>query len=311
MIIAILALLAAAVILGGYYFFRVLVYPNVFPFDVTREKSIEWGWVNEEQYVAWPKEEFTVRSPYGYDLAAVYHPVSGSRRTVIISHGITFSRWGSVKYAALFYKRGFNVLIYDLRHHGMSGGMNTSFGFYEKNDLKTVVTWAFERLGPGGVVGTLGESLGAATTLQHAGIDPRIAFAVADCPYSRLSDLLRLRLRADYHLPPFPLLYAADAITNRLAGWRFAQASPMRYIPRIETPIFFIHGELDTYIPPRMSVEMYQAKRLGQRKLYIAPNAGHAESLKINPVEYDEKLGEFLYEIGLEEKVEPAASYAD
>lgn len=293
-LVIVVALLAA-----GYYFVRVLIYPKVYPFNQTQSLSVEWGWLDEEQYLPWPKEEFTIRSPFGYDLAAVYHPVNGSRRTLVISHGITFSRWGSVKYAMLFYKRGYNILVYDLRHHGMSGGPNTSFGFYEKEDLKRVVDWAFERLGPGGVVGTLGESLGAATTLQHAGIDPRIAFAVADCSYSSLPELLAYRLRMDYHLPPFPLLNIASFFTLRMAGWGLDQASPLTYIPNIQTPLFFIHGQQDTYILPRMSVDMYEAKRQGVRKLYLAPGAGHAEALVKNPRDYDRQIGEFLEEIHL------------
>lgn len=294
-ITVLLALLGA-----GYYFARTLIYPRVFPLEETYRQDVEAGRLALDVYTPWPKEEFTIRSPYGYDLCAVYHAQSGSRRTVVISHGITWSRYGSVKYGMLFYKRGFNVLIYDLRHHGSSGGPNTSFGYYEKEDLKTVVDWAFARLGPGGIVGTAGESLGAATTLQHAGIDPRIAFAVADCPYSDLPALLAYRMREEYHLPPFPLLNLAALFTHWIAGWWISQASPKNFIPHISTPIFFVHGQNDIYIPPQMSVDLYEAKQHGPRKLYLAPNAGHAESLVKNPLEYDQKLGEFLREIGLE-----------
>lgn len=301
MLIPLLAIIVIVLLAAGYYFARVLIYPKVHPLERTRELSLEWGWLDEKQYFPWPKEEFTIKSPFGYDLAAVYHPVEGSNRTVVISHGITLSRWGSVKYAMLFYKRGFNVLMYDLRHHGLSGGPNTSFGYYEKEDLKKVVDWAFARLGAGGIVGTLGESLGAATTLQHAGIDPRIAFAVADCPYSNLPGLLTHRLRVEYHLPPFPLLNIAEIFTLLMAGWRFKDSSPIKYIPSIKTPIFFIHGQQDAYILPQMSVEMFEAKQQGIRKLFLAPNAGHAEALVKNPVEYDRQIGEFLDEIQLAE----------
>ncbi len=294
LIILLLLLLGA-----GYYFAHILIYPHVYPFEETRQKAVEWGILDEQEYAAWPREELTIPSPYGYALAAVYHPYAESQRTVVISHGITFSRYGSIKYAALFYKRGYNVLVYDLRHHGRSGGPNTSFGYYEKYDLKAVVDWAFSRLGPGGVVGTLGESLGAATTLQHAAIDPRISFAISDCAYASLPDLLKLRLHADYHLPPFPLLPLADFFTGLIGGWHFSQASPIRFIAQVDTPIFFAHGQQDMYIPPQASVELFQAKRRGYRELYLAANAGHAEALSKNPKEYDVRLGAFLDQLDL------------
>jgi fermentation-respiration switch protein FrsA (DUF1100 family) len=294
LLLVLLGLLAA-----GYYFARVIRYPKVTDFDLTRAQSVEFGWLIEKEYDSWPVENLRIRSPFGYDLSGVYHPLDGSQRTVIITHGITFSRFGVVKYAMLFRKRGFNVLLYDLRFHGQSGGPDTSFGFYEKWDLKAVADWAFARLGKDGMVGAMGESLGAATSLQYAGIDPRTAFVVADCSFSSLPKLLAYRLRKEYHLPPFPLLPVAGWFVRLGGGWPVDSASPIHAMPRVEAPIFFIHGQKDTYIPPDMSQELFAAKQRGIRKIYLAPNAGHVESLVKNPVEYEHKLGEFLKEIGL------------
>jgi uncharacterized protein len=205
-----------------------------------------------------------------------------------------------IKYGGMFYRRGWNLLVYDLRNHGRSGGNNTTFGYYEKHDLKAVVDWACDRLGPGGVVGTMGESLGAATTLQHAAIDRRIAFAISDCSFSSLGELLAYRLKVEYHLPRFPLLNAAEFFIRLLTGGlTFDKASPISVIPGIETPIFFVHGKSDAYIPPEMSVNMYEAKQKGYRKLYLAPNADHAEAYWKNQSEYDQQVGSFLQDLGL------------
>ncbi len=292
---------------GGYHFARMVIYPQVTPFEETRRREVETGRLIEAEYLPWPKEEVRIRSPFGYDLAAVYHPLPGSQRTIVLTHGITWSLYGMVIYAGLFRKRGFNVLLYDIRHHGRSGGPNTSFGYYEKQDLKTVVDWAFSRLDPGGIIGTAGVSLGAVTTLQHAAIDPRIAFAIADCPYSNLNDLLTYRMRQDYHLPPFPLLNLANFFVRRMAGWTFEEASPIRAISQVETPVFFSHGQNDRYILPQMSIDLYNAKTRGVRMLYLAPNAGHAEALWRNPVEYEQKLEDFLVVAGIQREDSPAA----
>jgi fermentation-respiration switch protein FrsA (DUF1100 family) len=300
-------LLAATTLLllaAGYFFARQVIYPKVFPFEETLRQEVESGRLIETDYQTWPKEEVRIRSPFDYELFAVYHPLDGAQRTIVLTHGITWSLYGMVLYAVLFRKRGFNVLLYDIRNHGRSGGQNTSFGFYEKQDLKTVVDWAFSRLGKDGMVGTAGLSLGAATTLQHAAIDSRITFAIADCSFSDLRGLLAYRMRQDYHLPPFPLLNLANFFVRLMAGWTFEQVSPIGAISQVETPIFFSHGQFDRYILPQMSVDLYNAKTHGLRSIYLAPNAGHAEALWKNQAEYDQRLEDFLDEV-MQEKIVP------
>jgi uncharacterized protein len=289
-IIALIVLLIAVCML----FAAKIIYPKVFTLEETRLSEIENERYDEAEYEQWQQNEFSVSSPFEYEIACAYFPLEGSQKTVVISHGITWSRYGSIKYMSIFRKRGFNILIYDLRNHGLSGGKTTTFGLYEKFDLQILVDWAFQQLDENGIVGTLGESLGAATTLQHAAIDKRISFAIADCPFSDLGKLLKYRFKEDYHLPATPLLQLTNLLCKLLANMPFQSVSPIRDIPAITTPIFWIHGQEDDYIPPEMSQCMYDAKIKGIRKIYLAPNAAHAKSQINNPVEYDQRIGEFL-----------------
>jgi pimeloyl-ACP methyl ester carboxylesterase len=296
-LIALLVLLLV-IVLVGLYFARVIIYPKNLRIEASYQREVENGKLVEAEFGALPKREVFVRSPYGYNLYGFYIPCEGSQKTVILVHGIYDTLYGSVKYINLFRKRGFNVLLYEQRNHGRNLRMNTTYGFYEKYDLMAVVDWALVQLGPDGVVGTLGESLGGAVALQHCAIDPRVAFVIADCPYSDLTQLFTYLLKRDYHLPPFPLLYIADFFCRVITGFSFTNVSPIREIAAIKTPIFWTHGENDIFIPPQMSIEMYNAKRQGIKKLFTAPNARHVEAFWNNQQEYDRQVGEFLAEAG-------------
>lgn len=301
----VLGVLVGLVIFAARFFSGVVIFPRTHSLEYSYDWEVEHGSITPEGFGSWPREEVWIPSPHGYELHALYAPVPGSRRTVILAHGITWTLYGSVKYAVLFYRRGYNVLLYDHRHHGGSGGRNTSFGFYEKDDLKACVDWVITRCGAEGVIGTHGESMGAATVLQHAAIDPRIAFAVADCPYASAREQFAYRLKVEYHLPEWPLLPLASLITWLRAGWFFGQASPIAVIGQVETPILFIHGAEDAYIPPAASEALFKRKP-GVKRLYLAPGADHAQSLATDPEAYDRELGAFLAEIGLE--AEPASA---
>ncbi len=204
-----------------------------------------------------------------------------------------------MKYMNIFLKRAFNVVIYDHRFHGKSGGPNCSYGYFEKFDLKTVTDWVFEKCGQSSVVGIQGESMGAATILQNSHIDKRISFYIADCPYSDLTELFKVRIKADYHLPAFPLIPISSLLFKITTNLFYTQISPIKDIADVETPIFFIHGENDNYIPHKMSIDLYNAKSHGIRKLYIAPNADHVESYLKNMEDYDRLVGEFLKSINI------------
>ncbi len=280
--------------LSGLIFARIVVFPKRFGVLETYTFEKEKGLLDDAEYQSWPKEEVLIQSDFGYSLYGLYFPSEGSKKAVILSHGITYTLYGSVKYMKVFRELGFNTFIYDLRHHGQSGGKNTTFGLFEKHDLARVMDWVAQRIGPGAVIGTHGESLGAAISMQHAAIDPRVAFVVEDCGFSNLAELLAYRLKAEYHLGKFPILYLASFFSQLLTRMRFEQVMPIQAIEQITAPVLFIHGAADDYIPPQMAQALYQKKQIGARGLYLAPEAGHAESYRSDRAAYTQVVTDFL-----------------
>jgi X-Pro dipeptidyl-peptidase (S15 family). len=290
--------LLLAIIAVSLYFSDIIIHPKTFSFQETYDREVESGKIIPKLFESLEKEEVTITSPYGYKLFGYYLPIEGSKRTIIFCHGITWSLNGSIKYMEIFRKRGFNVLMYDHRNHGKSEGDNTTFGFYEKHDLKAWTDWVFKKTGPDTKIGTHGESLGAATVLQNTAIDDRLSFCIADCPYSDLFSLLKFRLKMEYHMPPFPFIYTSGMITRIRTGMSYNYVSPIRDVSKVNIPILFIHGQNDTYIPVSMSVDMYNVKP-GAKKLYLAPNADHAQAYWNNRDDYEKQVEEFLMELGL------------
>jgi len=131
-------------------------------------------------------EDVTFTAPDGVVLKGWWVPAPNAHGTVVLVHGLNRRRIEMVKKVPFVVGRGWNALLFDLRHHGESGGSVSTFGYLEKDDTKAAVAYARSRA-PGPVV-LWGVSLGAATVTLAAAEDPTIAGLVCDSTYRSLRD---------------------------------------------------------------------------------------------------------------------------
>jgi len=282
----------------GWHFSNIIIYPKVAKYDYTYDSEVEKGKIEVEKFTNLEKQEVYINSNYGYKLHGFFFPNKDSKKIIILCHGITWSLYGSVKYMDMFLKRDFAIFIYDHRNHGLSGGKNTSYGYYEKFDLQNCTDWLFNKLGENIVVGLHGESMGAGIALQNIAIDKRIKFCIEDCGYSDAQDLFQHRLEKDYNISKFPIVKLASKISKMRVGWEFKDVSPITSLLKVEIPVLFIHGQEDDYVPTFMCNQMYSVKR-GYKEIYIASNTDHAEAYWKNKDEYEKKVDGFLKAINI------------
>ncbi len=278
----------------GLYFTNRLMFMKKKDEDFILRREKESGRFNPKEFEALQKRNVDIASPFGYTIKALLIEPHQTNRYVIISHGVTETKINSLKYANIFLKRGFNALVYDHRRHGESGGKTTSFGHYEKFDLKTVVDWLKKDIGPGLELGIHGESMGAATMLLYAGLlEDGADFYIADCPFSDFKEQLAYLIKRDFKLIPGLLLPIGDALLRMRDKYSIRHVSPIAVIENIKHPILFIHSRKDDFILPSMSKDLFEQKK-GPKMLYIAENGRHAQSFNENRADYERVIDEFL-----------------
>jgi fermentation-respiration switch protein FrsA (DUF1100 family) len=281
----------------SWHFSNIVIYPKTRSPENSYAYMVGEGHLDPAAFNALSKEEIRIQSPGGYSLFGLYVPNGGAAQTVILAHGITATLYHSIKYLWPFRQRGFNVLLIEHRNHGRSGGDTTTYGYYEKHDMKAWVDYVKARNGEDAVVGLHGESMGAAIVLQYAAIDRRVAFVVADCPFASAQEEFTYRLNADYHLPGLIMIPLAGWITKIRTGFKYSDAAPVEAVRDMKIPVLFIHGAEDTYIPPSASQTLYEAKP-DPKYLWLVPGARHADAWATDPEQYDIHIGEFLAENG-------------
>lgn len=297
-------LLLTASFTAGEVLTNMIFHPRHFTWEQGKDHEREMGaWVEDEFEGLMAEgrvQRFTVEAHDGVQLNAAWVlPECDTDKAVVIMHGFGCCAVNSYKYAKLFLERGYAALIYDNRAAGESGGRKTTLGFNERWDLDLMVKVAREFAGADGIVGTHGESQGGATVIMEACRYTKPDFVVSDCPFADMTDEIAYAARLVTHLPKFPVVYAASLICRLRAGFFFSEVSPIRDLGSadglIDTPVLFIHGTKDEFIPPENSLRLYEAKR-GAKKRWLCEGAVHARSIVKDNAGYRRALNEFLDE---------------
>ncbi|KZZ86158.1 alpha/beta hydrolase [Bacillus sp. SJS] len=286
----------------GFFFTHMMMYSKKKTDEEIIEKEKLGGHFVQKDFDELEKRNVSIPSRFGYSIKGYLIAPYKEKKFVIVSHGVTMNRYNSIKYMNLFLDRGYNVLIYDHRRHGESGGKTTSYGYYEKFDLRSAVHWLKHQYGENITLGIHGESMGAVSMLLYAGIlEDGADFYIADCPFEDLEQLLLYRLQAEIRIPKWLVMPIARLFLKWRDGYNMDEVSPIKIIDQIQKPILFIHGKKDGTIPFSSSIHLYKQKP-GLKKIYIAENAEHAMSFTMNQAEYEQRIKLFLQESGIEEK---------
>jgi uncharacterized protein len=124
--------------------------------------------------------EVTFRASDGLRLAGWYHP-SQNGAAVLVVHGGSSDRKGSVAHASLLTAHGYGVLLYDARGRGESDGSENNYGWDWAKDVSGALAFlkARDDVEPGRI-GALGLSTGADVLIEVTAKRKDIAALVTD-----------------------------------------------------------------------------------------------------------------------------------
>lgn len=217
-------------------------------------------------------------------------------KTAVIVHGYTDNAIRMFMIGYMYSQDlGFNILLPDLQFHGDSEGIAVQMGWKDRLDVLQWMKIADSIFGTNTQMVVHGISMGAATTMMVSGEKQEdfVKCFVEDCGYTDVWDEFSYELQSTYRLPVFPLLYTTNWLCKRKYGWGFKEASALKQIIHCELPMFFIHGDQDTYVPTSMVYSLYEAKAV-PKELWLVPGATHAMSYRDNKGEYTQRIRQFV-----------------
>lgn len=248
------------------------------------------------------KQEVTIKSRKGINLHATeFRNPSNSNVWVIEIHGWTNVKRESSSYAMEFYRRGFNVLLPDLRGHDHSESKFVSMGWLDRLDM---VDWinSIVAENPKAKIIIHGVSMGGATTMMTTGEElcENVVLAIEDCGYSSVKDIFVDQCIRKYKIPPKLAIPAGTFVNKLINGFFFGEASAVEQLKKSKTPTLFIHGDKDDFVLPQNLDIVYNACAAPKEK-YVVKGAEHAVSSHWFHEEYwsviDKFLDKYLYAV--------------
>jgi fermentation-respiration switch protein FrsA (DUF1100 family) len=229
----------------------------------------------------------------GIPLRGWYLPASGERAIVLV-HGIDGTRWDAFHHqdrlAAVLVHAGYDVLTFDLRGCGESGGERLGLGWLERQDVEGAVAYVRGRGIPAGRIGLWGQSFGGAAMLLAAPDLAEVGAFVSDAAFADARPLLDGEIKARTGLPPI-FTPGLSLFTQVLFGIDLSVIPPELAAPRIAPrPVLFIHGTADRRIPVEHAYRLKAAARGPADELWLVPGAGHVLSYEREPDTYAAKL---------------------
>lgn len=224
----------------------------------------------------------------------------GSGKTVIILHGLYQNRTMSVPYAEIYEKLGYNILMPDIRGHGESGGRTDDWGIHDIEDMDSWTNFVRSKT-PGGPIGFHGISLGAAMSLLYAGSESgkNMAFCVADSSYGNVLELGQEKL---LNFTGDRKLLLGMELTEPFfrgalyyhTGKTLGDLDPVHRVRHMKTPVLFLHGDVDSLIPPHIAENLLTNCGSQKKKLIYFQGSGHANAVGDNPEGYTAAIKNFV-----------------
>ena len=221
----------------------------------------------------------------------------GFDKCAVILQGRSESLIYSYYFADVYYKNGYNILVVDLRAHGLSDGKYVTAGINESNDLVLWIKLINEKFNitnftlHGICIG------GAAAVFTYVKLKNEgsslVKMIVTDGLFISYYELFKAHSIA-YKAPIIPAIYAVFFLIFILAKARPFKEIPIKYMKDIDIPILFIWSAMDKFSIKSNCEELFEACISEHKELCFFPKGRHSHVRASHKVQYDELIAKFL-----------------
>jgi len=243
-----------------------------------------------------------------------------ARGTVIVAGGADGTRQVMLARAVFLVHGGYNVLDFDLRGHGESGGRFMSPGLVEGRDVLGAIGYVRSR-GEHGPIALLGVCMGGVASLFGASESADVRAVITDSSFpsgyrvfrnlrdyfvtdpagsrgqTGVADPRKPWVRAMFSLTYLPGIVSSVAVVYylRTGVWLGTDlVSALAPAARLSCPALVISGDADWIVPPSDARKIFTAIPNPSKAFLCIPNASHGGGYSAAPDQYRNAVLKFL-----------------
>ncbi|CAN5177294.1 alpha/beta hydrolase [soil metagenome] len=244
------------------------------------------------QIETFPVNQLKLKSSDGVNINA-WLAGTNKKDVVILLAGIGANSSFMTDRAALYLKKGFSVLLPDLRATGKSEGKYISFGWNERLDLISCYRWLHENGYEN--IAAHGCSLGAATIAYSFDSIHDYSFVVMESSYDNIDHAFAHRT-FDSGFNRF-LFWPAYFFTEQKINVAADLLSPENRMHLYKGPVLYLSGDKEKQIRPQEMWNIFRSSGSLRKFLHIFKGAEHEDFLIYNAPVYRSILSSFLFSI--------------
>ncbi len=223
---------------------------------------------------------------------------NGWDKVVILLSGRHSNREKNIEKARLYLKKGYSVIMPDLRATGKSGGDRISYGWKERKDVLAI----YQYLKGEGYkdIAAHGFSMGAATICYSYLHMVNFSFVVLESCYAVLGKAYEGAFKK-YRVPS-TLLKGIRPMSEYFSGYKEENMQPKNLIHLIKCPLLVMAGDDEKIVSKKATLTLFKNNQSKLAKLHFFHDAEHENFSESYKDEYVEVLGEFLDLVGTQVK---------